>query len=443
MAVGWLVVEDIITVFALVLLPSLAGVVASASGQAGGFDGLGIAKALGMAVVRLAALWALVLVVGGRFVPWLLTRIVRTRSQELFTLAVLVAAFATAVGAAVFFQASMALGAFLGGMVVGKTKLSHQAGADLLPLRDAFSVLFFISVGMLFDPHFLIREPLLVLCCMLIVLVVKPLTALLVVALLGYSAHTALTVALGLAQVGEFSFILAQLALDLKLIPQEIYSVLVVCAMVSITLNPGFFRQIPKIERWLEKHDTIRRFLNARADARAAKGTAALAHEHSITSHAEPTGIIVGYGPAGKSVCATLRANGVVPVVVDLNVDTVNELNESGREAIYGDSSKKEILLAAGVETARYLIVTIPVTEMAVATSAMARVLNPEIRILTRTRFLNDEDVLCSAGVTGIAFEEEEIAKALAEMVLRDVRECTEGACPVYSGENPDPAPSA
>ena len=359
-----------------------------------------------------------------------LTKIVRTRSPELFTLTVLVAAFATAVGAAVFFQASMALGAFLGGMVIGKTKLSHQAGADLLPLRDAFSVLFFLSVGMLFDPNFLVQRPLFVLACMFIVIVVKPITAILVVSVLGYSAHTALTVALGLAQVGEFSFILAQLALDLKLIPRDIYSVLVVCAMVSITINPGLFRSIPRIEKWLQNHPRLWRFLNAKADARAAKSGAKLAQAHATVQSDVPSGIIVGYGPAGRSVCETLRANGVTPVVIDLNVDTVNDISNHGRKAVFGDSSKREILLAAGVDTANYLVITIPASDQAAATAAAARILNPDIRILTRTRFLSEGAILRSIGVTGIAYEEEEIAKALANMVLQDVCGCNESSEP-------------
>ena len=419
-AIGWLVVEDIITVLALVILPSLAGVFAALSGV-GSIDTAGIFSALGMAMVRLIALWLLVLVVGGRVVPWLLTKVVRTRSQELFTLAVLVAAFATAVGAAVFFQASMALGAFLGGMVVGKTKLSHQAGADLLPLRDAFSVLFFLSVGMLFDPYFLVQQPLFVMVCMFIVIVGKPITALLVVSFLGYSARTGLTVALGLAQVGEFSFILAQLALDLKLIPQDVYSVLVVCAMVSITMNPGLFRSIPKIEAWLQRRGRIWRFLNARADAKAARG-GVQKQAHVPADTGAPTSIIVGYGPTGRSVCAALSDNGIVSVVIDLNVDTVNNLAESGRKAVFGDSSKREVLQAAGIERAQYLVISIPVADQAAATAAMARLLNPDVRILTRTRFLGDEALLHSAGVTGIAYEEQEIAKALTSLVLDDVR---------------------
>lgn len=429
-AIGWLVVEDIITILALVLLPSLVVITAQgAAGTGGSVAGSDIAWALGMAVLRIAALWALVLVVGGRMVPWLLSQIVRTRSQELFILAVLVAAFATAVSAALFFQASMALGAFLGGMVIGKTKLSHQAGAEILPFRDAFAVLFFLSVGMLFDPAFVIREPLLVLSCMFIVLVVKPVTAITIISILGYSARTALTVAVGLAQVGEFSFILASLALELKIVSQDIYTVLVVCAMVSITVNPGFFRSIPKMETWLRKRHRLWAFMNRKADAKA---TTCCAPGPAAPASQKPLAIVIGYGPTGQGVCNALEANDFTPVVVDLNVDTVNDLAAKGKWAVYGDSAKSEILLAAGIERAKFLIVTLPDGESAVATAASARTLNEGVRILVRARFLAEEPLLRSAGVTGIAFEEAEIARALTDLVLNDIAQCNEGECPEY-----------
>lgn len=424
-AVGWLVVEDIITVLALVLLPSLA-VLSATDGSA--ISAMDIAWALGMAVVRLAALWVLVLVVGGKVVPWLLSHIVRTRSQELFILTVLVAAFATAVGAAVFFQASMALGAFLGGMVIGKTKLSHQAGAEILPLRDAFAVLFFVSVGMLFDPAFLIDNPLLVLSCMFIVLVVKPLTAIGIITILGYSARTALTVAIGLAQVGEFSFILAQGALDLGLIPKDIYTVLVVCSMVSISMNPGLFRAIPKIESWLQRHKTLWAVMNRRADRKAAAGRAPDAAQPGAKNLA----IVVGYGPTGRHVCDVLADNDMTPVVVDLNVDTVNDLTANGKWAVFGDSSKREILEAAGISRARYLVVTVPNGESTLATATTARTLNEDVRILVRARFMAEESLLRSAGATAISFEEAEVRRSLANLVLDDLAACNAGACPLY-----------
>ncbi|MCL1915733.1 MAG: cation:proton antiporter [Desulfovibrionaceae bacterium] len=421
-SIGWLVVEDLFTVFILVLLPSVAGLMGGA--EAGSSVGvLSVFKALGLAVLNLIALWVTVMVVGGRVIPWLLTHIVRTRSQELFTLTVLVGAFATAVGAAVFFHASMALGAFLGGMVIGKTELSHQAGADLLPLRDAFAVLFFLSVGMLFDPGFLLEQPLLIAICLGIVLLLKPLAAILAVTVLGYSTYTGLTVAISLAQVGEFSFILAQQAQYLGLIPDAVYNVLVACALVSITLNPGLFRTIPKIEAALKKREKLWHFLNARAETRAFKANDAhTAQRHGADSSVpnSPIALVVGYGPAGQSVAQALSDRGLTPVVIDLNLDTVNSLTGEGKLAIFGDASKRDILLAAGIECAAYLVITVPVTEDAVATAAAARSLNPDIRILARTRFLGENELLRHVGVDAIAFEEEEVAKSLAVMLLED-----------------------
>jgi len=416
-AVGWLIVEDIFTVLILVLLPSLA--VTVGAGQGVGI--LGLLGALGLALVKLAAMWVLILVLGGKIVPWLLVRVAKTRSQELFTLTVLVVAFATAVGAAAAFGASMALGAFLGGMVVGKSSVSHQAGADLLPLKDAFSVLFFVSVGMLFEPAFILEHPGMVLVCFLIVIVAKPLVAMLVVSLLGYSVHTALTVATGLAQVGEFSFILAQAAEKLNLIPTEVYSILVICSMASIIMNPSLVRRVPKLEAFLKKRPGLWKALSYRADRKAMKGNQL--SEAVLSGAEEEAGraVVVGYGPVGRQVSEALAKEGLVPVLIDMNVDTVNKLNEEGRHAVFGDSSKNDVLRAAGIEKARYLIVTIPDVAMTAATVAAARELNLQLRILARARFLNDKALLCSLGVAAVAFEEEEVARSLAEMVLNDL----------------------
>lgn len=438
-AVGWLVVEDILTVLVLVLLPSLAVILGSGnlSEEGGGF--LVIGMALIKALINLALLWMVVLVIGGRTVPWLLYQIVKTRSQELFTLTVLVIAFATAVGAAYFFQASLALGAFLGGMVVGKSRLSYQAGADLLPLRDAFAVLFFLSVGMLLDPSFVIDRPGLIFSALFIVLVVKPLTAIFVVSLLGYSARTGLVVGISLAQVGEFSFILAQLAHSLNIIEMDVYNVLVVCAIISITLNPGTFRMIPKLERLLQGKPRLWALLNNRANKKAAKVSKAASSK--LTSLPEPSPlqdaqvVVVGYGPTGKSVVKALKKQKINTTVIDLNVDTVNYLNQQGQNAVYGDSTRKDILKAAGLAKADYLVITTPQLESTAATAAAGREISGNLRILVRARFLSDKDLLRSAGVNAIVFEEEEVAQSLSEAVSEDIRLCGEGSCPLYYEE--------
>lgn len=246
-AVGWLIVEDLFAVILLVLIPALG-----TQGPAdAGIGGLPLWQALGLALLKLTALVAIVLLAGARVVPWALVMVTRLRSRELFTLTVLVFSIAIAAGSYFFFGASMALGAFLAGMVGAQSPVSHQAAADALPMRDAFAVLFFVSVGMLFDPTFLVEQPLMVFAALGIVLVAKPLAALLIVALLGHSMRTALTVAIGLAQIGEFSFILSDLARQHGLMPDAGHNVLVAAAIISITLNPLLFRSLPALEAWI------------------------------------------------------------------------------------------------------------------------------------------------------------------------------------------------
>ncbi|MCU0779789.1 MAG: cation:proton antiporter, partial [Akkermansiaceae bacterium] len=263
-AVGWLIVEDIFTVILLVLIPVLGTGLAEAGGGAGG----GFWAPLGMALLKLAVLVFVVLWAGSRIIPRLLVRVAKLRSRELFTLTVLVFSVAVAAASYFFFGASMALGAFLAGMVVAQSPVSHQAAADALPLRDAFAVLFFVSVGMLFDPAFLLREPLMVMAALVVILAVKPLAALLIVAVLGYSARTGLTVALGLAQIGEFSFILSEVARRYGLMSDAGHNVLVAAAILSITLNPFLFRRLPRIEQWLRARPALWSLLNRRAERR-------------------------------------------------------------------------------------------------------------------------------------------------------------------------------
>ncbi len=419
-AVGWLVVEDILTVLILVALPSLIIILSNTGNAVGSIE---ILKAVGIALARLVLLWILVMKVGGRFVPWLLSKIVKTRSGELFTLTVLVIAFLTAVLAAVVFQASFALGAFLGGMVVGKSKLSHQAGADILPLRDAFAVLFFLAVGMLFDFKFIVEYPLLICVCLVIVLLVKPLTAVFTVSVLGYSVKTALTVASGLAQVGEFSFILAQEAKRLNLAGDVVYNTIVVCSIISITLNPSLFKKVPAIEKFLHSRKKLWKILNFVTDRRRNKGSKEIAKNLLPTEEylAQKTGIVVGYGPTGKKVTNALMEYDVKPIVVEINIDTVNSLSSQGQTVIYGDSAKKNILLAAGIKSADYLIITVPSLQVTLETASLASALNPKTRILVRARFLDSKETLKQTGISGMVFEEEEVSNALTSLLLDDL----------------------
>jgi CPA2 family monovalent cation:H+ antiporter-2 len=414
-AVGWLIVEDVLTVVVLVMVPVVAGALHGGPGLAP----VAVLAALGLALAKLAALVGLVLLAGSRVVPRLLELAARLRSRELFTLSVLALAVAVATGSAVFFGASMALGAFLAGMVVGQTPVSQQAAADALPLRDAFAVLFFVSVGMLFDPSFPLREPGLVLAALGIVLVGKPLIALGAVAALGYSVRTGLTAAFGLAQVGEFSFILGDLASHHELLPPAGRNLLVACALVSISVNPWLFRRLDAAEAWLRRQPWLWRLLNARADRR--RDRINVDSIRAVEELATPQAVIVGYGPVGRSVDRLIRQAGLPTVVIDLNLDTVNELAQEGRPALFGDASHADILKHAGIERASHLVVTLPHSVNRGPLIAAARRLNPRLQILVRARYLRERADLEQAGASAACYEEAEAAVALARCVLRDI----------------------
>lgn len=411
-AVGWLIVEDVLTVVVLVVIPALA------VGQ-GATAPRGVVMALGVALSKLAALVVLVFLVGSRLVPRILELVARLRSRELFTLTVLAFAVAVATGAALAFGVSMALGAFLAGMVVGQSPVSQQAAADALPLRDAFAVLFFVSVGMLFEPAFLVREPVLLLAALGVVLVGKPLAALAVVAVLGYSTRTALVVALGLAQIGEFSFILGDLARHHGLLPQAGYSLLVATALVSISVNPILFRCLEPIEAWLRRRPGLWRVLNAAASRRQEAINRDTAR--AIEERDGPLAVVVGYGPVGQAVDRALRQVGSRTVVIDLNMDTVAELASVGRPALFGDASHGEILKQAGIARATHLVVTLPHSVNRSPMVAAARQLNPACRIFVRARYLRERAELEQVGADAACFEEAEAAVALTVRVLADL----------------------
>jgi CPA2 family monovalent cation:H+ antiporter-2 len=409
-AVGWLVVEDIITVLVLVLLPPLAA--------SGGSDA-GIGKTLGIAVLKLALLSAIILLAGARFIPWLLLRVTRLRSRELFTLAVLVMAICIATAAYAGFGASMALGAFLAGMVVGQSKVSDQAAADVLPMRDAFAVLFFVAVGMLFDYRALLESPGLVLGVLAVILVVKPVIALAIVLVCGHSLRTGLTVAGGLAQIGEFSFIVGEMSKSLDLLPDSAHNVLVAGAIISISLNPVLFKGIlalePRLQGWPWLAALVRRGQEKRG-AEANQAAAKLMGDPKAVR-----AIVVGHGPVGQTLTRLLREFQIDPTIVERNIDTVLELQAAGRPAIYGDAAREDILRAAGLPAAAYLFVTVPHAEISRQIIHAAHELNPNVRILARAAYLNDRDTLHQAGAMVIRYDEAESAAALAEALLQEI----------------------
>lgn len=411
-AIGWLIVEDILTVVVLVVIPALAA-------TGGSEGGASLMSAMALALAKLTALVALVFLVGSRLVPWILVRVAQLQSRELFTLTILAITVAIASAAAVFFGASVALGAFLAGMVVGQTRVSQQAAADALPLRDAFAVLFFVSVGMLFEPAFVFREPLLLVGALAVVLIGKPLAALAVVAILGYSTRTALVVAVGLAQVGEFSFILGALARHHSLLSETGYNLLVAVALVSIALNPFLFRAIDGLEDALRRRPRLWRLMNLAAARRSERVNADVAEASSLSSRG--LAVIIGFGPVGQAVDRGLRHAGLETVVVDLNMDTVSEVAAKGRLAVYGDATNATILKAAGIARASQLIITLPHSVNRVPLVTAARQLNPECRVFVRARYLKEREELVQVGAYAACFEEAEAAVALTAGVLTDM----------------------
>lgn len=396
-AVGWLVVEDLLTVVALVLLPMLLGPKAGAGAA-------GVATALGGAALKIVLLVALLVVVGGRIIPRFLERVAATRSRELFTLSVLVIALGIAVGSAKIFGVSMALGAFLAGMIVGRSEFSLRAASEALPMRDAFAVLFFVSVGMIFDPHTLIEAPGLVAATLAVVVVAKPLAALAISLGLGYPLRVALPVSVALAQIGEFSFMLAAVARDLGAMPDQAVDALVAAAIASITLNPILYRAVQPVEAWL---------------ARRFPGEPALETDESHADVDAPhRAVVVGYGPVGQTVTQLLLDNGIEPVVIELNLDTVRRLRAFDVRAVYGDASRPEILAEAEIGLARHLVLTAAAGAADAEIVRRARELNPEIRVVARTQHVHEVPGLRDAGATDVFSGEGEVALAMTTSIL-------------------------
>ena len=418
-AVGWLIVEDVLTVVVLVLIPAL-GTTTSGDGSsaaAGSATAGAFLVALLLALLKLGALVAVLLLAGSRVIPWIMVRVARLRSRELFTLTVMVMAIAVAAASYFVFGASMALGAFLAGMVVGRSPVSHQAAADALPLRDAFAVLFFTSVGMLFDWRFVVERPLMLMAGLGIVMIGKPLAALVIVALIGYPARTAMVVALALAQIGEFSFILSDAGRANGLIDDDGHSLLVACAIISITLNPLLFRTIGWWEAQLKRVPPLWRFMNRNVSRREARVNEAAGE--LIERSDKPLAVIVGYGPVGQAVDAILADSELETVVVDLNMDTVQDLTKRGKAAIYGDAFQIEVMHQA-LARATHLIISLPHSVNRTPLIAAAKLINPDVKVFVRAHYLREREDLEQAGADGVIFEESEAAVALARLILFD-----------------------
>ena len=405
-AIGWLVVEDIFTVLVLVLVPALAG----KGGQGAGNAILSIGGAIG----KISLLIAITFFFGRRWLPQFLGWVAATRSRELFTLSVLAVALGIGVSSATLFGASMALGAFLAGMIVNQSAYSHRAAIEALPMRDAFAVLFFVSVGMLFDPWNFNQEWWMIGLTCLVILVGKPIAALLVVRMLNYPLHVGLSVAIALSQIGEFSFILATLGRELKILPGTAVDVLVASSMISITLNPVLYRLARPTAKIIGQNPFLHWLLDPAASAFR------MEQEHQDKGMTpRQRAIVVGYGPIGRLVVRLLMENEVEPTVVELNSDTVQLLGTQGIRAIYGDASHIETLKVAGLEKTKNLILTASELSGAVELVQAARDANPKVYIVARTVRLETKKSLLDAGANRVFSAEGEMALSITECLLQ------------------------
>ncbi|MGH8503249.1 MAG: YbaL family putative K(+) efflux transporter [Gammaproteobacteria bacterium] len=416
-AVGWLVVEDLVMVLVLVLLPPLSvwlGGDAAGPADAGGEPNL--LTTLAFTLARVSVFIAFMLVVGRRLFPWLLWRVARTGSRELFTLCVVAAAVSVAWGSAQLFGVSFALGAFFAGMMMRESELSHRAAEESLPLRDAFAVLFFVSVGMLFDPEVLIDAPLKVLVVVAIIVIGKSLAAFLLVLAFRYPLNTALTVSASLAQIGEFSFILAGLGMTLGLLPDIGQSLILAGAMFSIALNPLVFLAIAPAQNWIRSRSKLARKLERRDDPLAELPMSI--DQKRLTGHV----VLIGYGRVGRRIGESLTANGISFVVAEQNREIVEQLREQGIPAVSGDAADPAVLIQAHIVRARMLVIAAPDSFSARQIIDYSRTLNPKIQTVVRTHSEEEAALFQRESAGQVFMGEHELALGMTRHVLEWMR---------------------
>ncbi len=447
-AVGWLIVEDLAMVLALVLLPAVAGIMGTTPESA--VPSQSLTSVVGITLLKVAAFVVFMLVVGRRIIPWVLHYVAHTGSRELFRLSVLAIALGVAFAAAKLFGVSLALGAFFAGMILSESQLSHRAAEESLPLRDAFAVLFFVSVGMLFDPHTLIDNPLPVLATLFIILIGKSVAAYLIVIAFRYPVPTALTISASLAQIGEFSFILAELGVKLELLPEQGRDFILAGAILSILLNPVAFWAVGRLRPYLEKvplaagtpatvgasagaapslpvvnlsgsdakaEQPLPVATNAASGASGAiDSTLANEDDYQLTpSTLEGHTIVIGYGRVGSIVGEKLYANGIPFIAVDETRKVPNEMLSDSVEFIMGNAAKADVLQATNIERARHLVIAVPNAFEAGQIVQQARALNPELDIIARVHSDAEISHLQSFGANTVIMGEREIARTMIE----------------------------
>ena len=405
-AVGWLIVEDIVTVVALVTLPALAVALGGKTPGDGTTENIWVS--LGSTVGKITLFAVIMFIVGKRAIPKILRGVARTGSRELFTLGVVGIALGIAFGAQALFGVSPALGAFFAGIIIAETDLSYQAGAETLPLQEMFTVLFFVSVGMLFKPMVLVEQPLEILIVLMIVMIGKSLAAAFIVLLFRYPLAIALTISASLAQIGEFSFILVGLAVDLEILSEQARSIIVAVAILSITLNPFFFNTVAPIDRWFKRHPKLLQFLE-----RPRKGR--------DTGIAPPTPpelrdhvVMIGYGRVGAVVGEALESNRIRYCVVEIDRNVVEDLRKRGIHAVFGDAARPGILAHANIRLASIMVVATPDSSQAQEIINYAKKVNPGIVICARTHSDDDEMVYDDLGVQHVVMGERELGLQMA-----------------------------
>jgi monovalent cation:H+ antiporter-2, CPA2 family len=422
-AVGWLIVEDIAMVLTLVMLPALA----PAFTRAAGYDWSTLALPLLITVGKVAAFVAIMLIVGKRVIPWILHYVAHTGSRELFRLAVLAIALGCAFGAASLFGVSFALGAFFAGMIMSESELAQRATNETLPLRDAFAVLFFVSVGMLVDPMILVREPVAVAGTVLIIVLGKSLAAYAIVRLFRHSHATALTISASLAQIGEFSFILVGLGVSLTLLPERGRDLVLAGAIISILLNPLFFALLDRI---LARPAAATKA--ATPDAAPAAPPEPAREEIPLTTLSDHV-VLIGHGRVGSFVSEQLLKTGTPLLVIEEDVDRVNILKGKGLETIAGNAADPDVLRAANVEAARCVLVAVPDAFEGGQVVAQARERNASLPIVARAHSEAEIEHLKKHGATAVIMGEHEIAKAMIEAIPP--------AAPPTGSATPEPSP--
>jgi len=413
-AVGWLVVEDLVMVLVLVLLPALAGLLAEPGDTAAlGTSSGAIWTTVGITLAKVSTFVVLMLVVGRRVLPKLLWAVAKTGSQELFTLCVVAIAVGVAFGAAKLFDVSFALGAFFAGMMMRESEFSHRAAQESLPLRDAFAVLFFVSVGMLFDPAVILDQPFKLMAVVAIIMVGKTVAAVGLALLFRYPLNTALTVGASLAQIGEFSFILAGLGVALGLLPLEGQSLVLAGALISIAANSAVFAAIEPLRSWILQRSELARRMEQHEDP--------LAELPVATPRAVLTGqvVLVGYGRVGRRIAEDLQAHQVPFVVAEQNRDLVDSLRADGVHAVCGDALTPEVLIQAHVAEAAMLVIAIPDAVLARKMVEIAITLNPGIAVVLRSHNEEEASLLRQDSLGTVFLGEQELARGMSAHILQ------------------------